>query len=162
MYFSSSVSCEVSRRDNFTMKPRYLKSSIVEFRFSIWKSFVVGDWGCLIISKGDEGARFQWGGCELNDTVDEITNDYQSNLYHVTHSSSIKGQVRHKSLHVTSVCAFAYFIKLVRVNLKYAKAQTDVTSWQAFPRTWPLREIAASYPGSCAPSLPRAENAINY
>jgi hypothetical protein len=81
----------------------------------------------LIISKGDEGARFQWGGYELNDTVNETTNDYQSNLYHVTRSSSIRGQVRHKSFHVTSVCAFAYFIKLVMVSLKYAKVQADVT-----------------------------------
>ena len=81
MYLSSLVSCVVSRRDNFTINRRYFKSGIVAFRLSIWKSFVVGDWGCLIISKGDEGARFQWGGCELNGTVNETTNDYQSNLY---------------------------------------------------------------------------------
>ena len=74
MYLSSSVSCEVSRRDNFNMNRRYFKSGIVELGLSI------GDLEMLDSFKGSWGSKVQWEVCELSGHSKRVNKDYLSVL----------------------------------------------------------------------------------
>jgi hypothetical protein len=65
MNLSSSISFVVSRCDNFNMNRRYLKSGIVEFRFSIWKSFVEGNLGMFDYFKGRRGSKVSMRGLRI-------------------------------------------------------------------------------------------------